>query len=129
MKLKGVKQLDRDALLRIPSGSEYNGGICHFDRLDAERLRALIDGGHADPTECQNASPSIAEFLDFMTAHRGMLAHGYAVHYSRPDYRTSIEGLDYNGPVTDELVHRFRAAFAEADDLVVEKDHLYCWYD
>jgi hypothetical protein len=129
MKLKGVKQLDRDALLGIPAGSSYGGGIQHFSGLEAARLRALIAGGHANPSECQNSSPSIAEFLEFMDEHPGMLAHGYAVHYERPDYRTSLEGLEYRGTVNPELARRFKARFAEADELSVSSDSLYCWYD
>lgn len=129
MKLKGVKQLDRDALLGIPAGAPYGGGIQHFDGLDAARLRALIAGGHADPSECQNASPSIAEFLEFMEEHPSVLAHGYAVHYERPDYRTSLEGLEYRGPVSPELARSFKTRFTDADEISVSSYNLYCWYD
>jgi len=129
MKLKGVKMLDRDALLGIPAGAPYGGGIQHFCSLDAPRLRALIAGGHADPSECQSAAPSIAEFLEFMDEHPGMLAHGYAVHYERTDYRTSLEGLEYRGSVSPALARRFKARFAEADEISVSSNDLYCWYD
>ena len=121
-------QTARDRLLGISPDAKYGGGVEYFNGLTAATLRKLIDEKFADPEECQNSSPSIQEFLDFMEEHPGFTAHGYAVTLKREDYRVSIEGIEGKG-IKREDVDEFIQAHRFADDFSFENGRCYCWYD
>jgi hypothetical protein len=121
-------QAARDKLLGIPPDAKYGGGIEHFEGLPAPVLRKLIEEQFANPEDCQNCSPTIQEFLDFMEEHPGFTAHGYAVELRRSDYRISIEGLRGKN-IKREDADDFVQAFRFADDFEFEAGNCYCWYD
>lgn len=108
---------------------KYVGGIRHYKELTYEQLEELDDKCFLDPEECQNYSPSIAEFMDFMKDHREFTAHGYVVSDTRDDYRVSIEGLFKFGNITYEETIEFVDMFRCADEFTCTKEELYCWYD
>jgi hypothetical protein len=85
----------RDRLLRIyPQWDrDDNDGIASFDPLDHARLVVLISLNFVDPHSCQNQSPRVQCFLEFLHKHPSARALGYAVSPQREDYRVSIDGL------------------------------------
>jgi hypothetical protein len=107
------------------------GGIARFHGLKIDALHKLIDENFANPEDRQNFAPSISEFAEFMENHPEFNAHGYIVHPSRDDYRVSIEGLQYTGELTNELIADFSDLCRDADDFTIDIDTntLYSWWD
>ena len=121
----------RDEIFGGLLDSTNMGGIIHYTGLSASKLKTLIKERFADPDETQNDSPTIQEFLDFMTEYPGFRAHGYIVEKERSDYRVSIEGLEWEDE--DEIPVQALIDFAEmfrfADEFCLEKFNAYCWFD
>ena len=82
--------------------SKYIGGCRNFSGLTIEKMEQLIADKYLDPSERQNKSPTVAEFLRFMKKYEGYHALGYVVSVRREDYRTSIEGIYKVGSVNAE---------------------------
>jgi hypothetical protein len=117
-------QKKRDKILGISGTGDYE----RFPPLSAENLGWLIDEKYADPNECQNNSPSIQEFHDFMVKHPEYKAIGYAIGLQRTDYRVSIEGLE--GKAQDHKTFlEFVQEFHQADEFDVDDSYQRCWYD
>lgn len=119
----------RDAILGIAANARYAGGVEHYNRLGIAKLQKLVDEGHADLQDQQNLAPTLGAFKAFMEKHPRFTAHGYAVHYSREDYRVTIEGLELLGPATPEEESDFRKLADNADDFWVTPQKSYCWFD
>ena len=120
----------RDKLLDSYFGDkEYRGGIRNFDNLDVVALTTMLDMKFADPDECQNCSPSIRDFHNFMIIHPNVTAHGYVVCSERPDYRLTIEGLFCEGELTDKLIADFIKFCNGCDELTVNDNTLRSWWD
>ena len=122
----------RDSLLQIDRNYwEANDwdDILTIDCIPLEILEILIDEKFLNPDDRQNRSPSAIQFLEFMRAHPGTLAHGYAVSPYRDDYRVTIEGLFVD---CDSIIGRTYQDFLEfcreADRLDIDGD-LYSWWD
>lgn len=98
-----------------------------FEGLTVEVLEKLIKLKFADPSETQNESPSIKEFLEYMKEHDAT-AEGYIISAARGDYRVSVEGVSQ---VATDLTSRrtFFDTFRHADELDVFDDVMRCWYD
>ena len=109
--------------------SKYSGGVRCFEKLELKALEKLLDKGMIDPEGTQNYSPTVEEFYGFMQKHPLFTAHGYTVSPERDDCRTTIDGIEYNGAVTMEMVIDFTDLCKGADEFLVGTDHLYCWYD
>ena len=107
---------------------EYGGGIRRFTAADACTIAKLIAFGFLDPEDCQNDSPTAAEFLEFMHEHQGFLAHGYAVSPDRDDYRVTIEGIGKLAHISEEDREAF-GWFRDADEYYCGAGECYCWYD
>jgi len=117
----------RDEILGI--SSEYLGGTAHYKPISLDVLEQLIKEDFVNLDECQNSSPSINEFLEFMKENPKVKAHGYVVHSDRSDYRLSIEGLWVDEEdVTNELKITFMEWNRFADEFNV-KDNLRSWWD
>lgn len=99
-------------------------GLSYFDGLSAEYLATLVEEGFADPTMTQNSSPSIGEFLEYMTAHPKVTAHGYIVSKARDDARVSIEGLHSGTSDAEEQLE-----FLEWNHSADELDRYRSWWD
>lgn len=119
----------RDELLDSFCSFSSMGGMQRFAKLDVFTLESLVNEGFADPTDAQNSAPTLGDILNFMKQHPGFTCHGYAVDAKREDYRISIEGVDYQGNPTIEQIVAFVKLFRFADELVIEEDELYCWFD
>lgn len=121
--------LARDAILRIPANARYPGGIERYENLDIARLTKLVNEGHADLEDAQNAAPTLGQFKAFMEKHPRFTAHGYVVHCNRSDYRLTVEGLELKGSISPEEEYDFRSLADNADDFFIMPNHSYCWFD
>ena len=104
--------------------------ICHFDNLTLEKLKQLIKYDFIKLNECQNDSPTTYEILQFLTKYANYTAHGYVVTINRKDYRTTLEGIEKNaGFDSIQEKNDFYKLFSDADELIVQNNYIYCWYD
>lgn len=108
---------------------EYPSDIKYIEELSIEQLNALNKEGLLDLEEQQNYSPTIKEFIDFMSEFPQVKAHGYIVSPQRDDCRISIEGLICNENITEELLFQFANGFHLADEFQVSKECLRVWWD
>jgi len=105
------------------------GGTRRFESLNLEQLQDLIQNNFIDLEECQNYSPSVSDFLDFMKKYPAVKAHGYAVSHTRDDYRVSLEGLAFAGEVNNQMLLDFIHLCRQADEFHASEDELYAWWD
>lgn len=120
----------RDRLLAEFFTSEETGGIRRFQALPLSILQELVRAGFADPAEQQNDAPTIGRILDFMKKHPGVRAHGYAVSPEREDYRVSLEGIEFEGEVSEGLRKDLEELVGErADERHVGPNGFWVWYD
>lgn len=101
----------------------------HFEGVDVKALKTLMKKRLLEPENTQNDSPTNEQFIKFMEKHPEVTAHGYMVGSRRSDARISIEGLSYKGKVSDKLALAFTKFCRQADELEVEKNYLYSWWD
>lgn len=118
----------RDEILGIKP-EHYMGGIARYSDVSLDVLEKLVELGFVNLLQTHNDSPTISQILDFMYDHSGFKAHGYVVDIKRPDYRVSIEGIKKVGKITKQDIIDFIDLFKDTDDLIVNKDLLYCRYD
>jgi len=105
------------------------GGIHHFDNLTVDDLKLLVEEGFADPEDCQNSAPNIAEMIEYAEGHEGFTFDGYVVSPKRDDYRVSIEGLTYEGETTKQDVIDFANFASYADERTMNDTVLSAWWD
>ena len=110
-------------------GKSWLGGTRHFEDLNLSQLKELVKNNFIDLEESQNCSPMVESFLAFMEKYPKVTAHGYAVSHERDDYRVSLEGLEFSGRVTKELLKDFVYLCRHADEFVLEDNKLYSWWD
>lgn len=108
---------------------EVPGQITRFSKVNYFTLKQLIDEDFLKINDSWNNAPEVEVFLDFLRENSQFTCHGYAVNPEREDYRISIEGVHFEGDVTLDLVVPFVNNFRHADEFIVTKDKLYCWYD
>jgi hypothetical protein len=122
--------------------SGWCGGIRRYEYLSPELLEKLVEEGYADPEECQNDSPTIQEWLDFIkenpTLSNKISFHGYIVHKDRTDRRISIEGIQ-SSPILESVMNDVKFTEKEieainffchyADELSITENKLWVWYD
>lgn len=107
----------------------------HFEGLSLETAEALIKQGFLDLKETQNESPTVGEFIIFAQDHpdADFKFHGYVVGPEREDCRVSFEGIEgISDKISKDTMVDFSKMFMKiypADDVTIEKDKLYCWYD
>ena len=119
---------ERDTII-FGNSLEEKYDIKSFSKLSVEKAKELLDKNFADPDDAQNDAPTFQEMIDFCTKYPQVKMHGYAVNISRSDYRVTIEGLEYNGIVSKELMIEFTNLFRDADDFNVQENELFCWFD
>lgn len=129
MKLKAAAALDRDDILGIAPKAQYFGGIEHFDGASVDTIDRLIALGYADTNDAQNSAPTLGQIRDFMSEYPRFRAHGYVVSHDRHDCRTTIEGVELAGAITDEERKAFRKLFSDADEYSITASGARCWYD
>lgn len=107
---------------------KYFGGYRRISDMSVELVKKLIDLKFIDPTETQNLSPSIQEFVDWAERHEGFVFDGYAISLDRSDYRVSIEEIHRWGDYTKEELKDFVDMFAGADEFETDGG-LSAWWD
>lgn len=113
---------------------KYLGGVRYFSTTPS-LIKKLVELGFANPDERQNDSPSIQEFLDYVTGEEDkVLFKCYAVSPRRSDYRVNIEGVSIIIPHDNyNLVSYFVETFRDADEFSFEHDgeeyYLEAWWD
>ena len=106
---------------------KYMGGLRNYRFMKVDLLKQLVEQGFADPETCQNDSPSIQEFIDFLEENEGYTVFGYVISDTRPDYRVSIEGLQKDEPTeTKEEIKKFFEFANGASELDIDG---YAWWD
>jgi hypothetical protein len=110
-------------------GDKHFSGIESFDGMNVETLKTLIEKGFVNPEECQNSSPSIRDFVEFMEKNPEFVVSGYVVSPNRNDYRTSVERIHFEGYVSKQMIIDFIKFSNGADELDVEENHLSAWWD
>ena len=119
----------RDTIIFGKDIPSYND-ICHFNELSLDQLKQLIDLEFIELDECQNDSPTTEEIYNFMKKYPNYTAHGYVVTINRKDYRTTLEGVEKQARFDSEQEsEEFYKLFGSADELIVDEDNIYCWYD
>ena len=108
---------------------DFNKGYGHFSSLSVETAEHLLQEQFLDPDEKQNDSPPTHVFIAFMRRYPGVTAHGYFIGPDRDDYRVTIEGIAYHGPISAEMSEEAKRLFGSADDFDLKGDSLYVWYD
>ena len=105
--------------------------IVHFHKMPYGVIDALIKEGYADPRDCQNSSPSMKEFRNFMKRHSGIItAHGYIILPPRDDARVTVEGCEGVG-LSPEAMQEVIEEFRHADDFNfdISGGEFYAWWD
>lgn len=119
----------RCEILGMSYPPKYLGGCQSFMGLTLSQLNLLLDEGFIDPEECQNCSPNTMEFKAFLEEYPEATLHGYIITPDRSDYRMTIEGLEYHGDVSREMLSDFIDMFRTADEFTQGQEFLYCWFD
>ena len=130
-KINGLNsdQVRRDEILGIDYHSDYLGGTESFVGLTIDELNQLLRENFIDPYDRQNDSPTVDEFREFLTDHPEVTAHGYAVDKKRNDYRVSIEGIEFTGPVSIGTMLDFVKLCRYADEFECTQNRLRAWWD
>lgn len=97
--------------------------------ISLEQLLELKKEGLIDLDEYQNNSPTVAEFIDFLTDYPKFNAHGYIVTPEREDSRVSLEGLEVEEELTTDEILAFSNKFHLADEFEVQRNYARCWWD
>lgn len=125
--------------------SYYVGGIRRFSKLSLEQLQQLVKEDFIDTADCFNGSPTVGDFLKFVSDIKKYVAEnpeytsedfdiyfiGYAVDISRNDYRVTIEGVEYSSryKVDREIMVKFMNFAKSADELDVTDTKGRAWWD
>ena len=118
----------RQKLMGIPV--IYSGGAFSFNNMSLKTLKSLFENGFIDLEDCQNESPTIGQFKDFVEKYpnENIRFIGYLISPERDDYRISIEGIEAKSH-NIEFMKNFAKLFSMADEFVCEVGHQRCWYD
>lgn len=112
---------------------ENTGGLYYFDALTVEGLQELIDRRFADPEERQNFSPTIGEFMAFSQTQKSkgfdFTFEGYVISPDREDYRVSIDGIQFRGDCSYQVIADFEAIAHNADEIEIDPNLLHAWWD
>lgn len=107
-------------------------GAVGFDGLKLGQFLELLEGGFLN-LDCEhNLSPTIGEFMDFMRKYPKFTARGWAISPERENYEIcpiTIDGIELAGPFTEYMAIDFIKLCWNADDLVVNGEGLFCWFD
>ena len=122
-----IKERDEIIFGNYNADAYKYGGARDFTGMDVATLKKLVELGYADPEECQNSSPRIEDFIEFMEANDGYVVNGYTITDERSDYRVSIEAIEKVGSITDMDEAEIFSDFAHyADDFDIRG---YAWWD
>ena len=117
----------------------YSGGIRRFDDLTIENLQELSGKKFIDEEDRQNEGPMVKKILSITSkikendSSAKIFFHGYAVSPDRDDYRVSIDAITVSTEncniIEDEIYAPLREMCSNADDLDIDENELYAWWD
>jgi hypothetical protein len=109
------------------------GGAYYFDELTVEQLEQLVNQQFADPAERQNFSPTLGDFLAFAQTQKSkgfeFTFEGYVISPKREDYRVSIDGIQFQGDCSYQVITDFHAIAYNADELDIDPTFIRAWWD
>lgn len=107
------------------------GGVVRFKDVTLAEMKLLVEKGLLDLEGRQNDAMSTGEYMEFMEKFpdSDLTVHGYAVSPYREDVRVSIEGLQCDSGVTEELRLAFIELERHADEFEARADYLFSWWD
>ena len=108
---------------------KYLGGVRRFDSVTYADCQELYRLNVLGPDEQQNCAPPVKDIVEFLRLHPNFRAHGYAVSPEREDYRVSFEGVKCGPGYSMQDVWDFFDLFQYPDELIIEPDGIYCWFD
>jgi len=110
---------------------EDNSDCKRFENLSIKTTKTLVAEKFLHPEENQNGSPTTLEFIEFMEKYPEVKSHGFVLSTERTgcEYGIVLEGLQYNGEVSIELLLDFIYLCRYADVFEVDKFGLYSWWD
>jgi hypothetical protein len=105
--------------------TEWVAGLTnHFDDVPAVNLTRLITEKLWLPTK-----ETGAELYEFILRNLEFRAYGYLTCPERGHQIIVLNGLEYSGEVTKVQRTNFLYAFADADDIEVGANRLWCYYN
>ena len=107
------EQIDKETLLS------------HVERIGDAYLDNPRDGNHND-------SPTMQDFLDLHSDHEETMTFtGYIVSLPRPDYRVTVDQINFNGLDKDQIVELMETYCRSASDWDVDTQEgtLWFWWD
>jgi hypothetical protein len=123
----------RNELLKDYLSTKILYDVMYFKDLPLKAMESLYNEKFIDPNDNQNGSPTAVEFIEFVQKYPFVKFHGYTVSKNRKDYRTTIEGLNYKGPVDEthypNFVKDFIVLNKRADELNYEDNKFFSWFD
>ena len=128
---KDIKRRD-EVIFGSYDPEEYFGGVRRFEKMTLQTLKILITEKFMNENEQINYRPAIKKTVSFMEKHseRNFTVDGFAVHDSRGDYRVSIDAISYEGSeLDDDTIIELKKLTLDADDVCIEKNCVYCWWD
>ena len=122
-----IREIQEKRDLIIYGKKDYDN-YTSFHDLSFSKLNQLVSEKLINLDEQQNDAPTIEEIYDFMKKYPSFTCHGYVIR-NRPDHRVSLEGVNYRGIPTIEMISDFADLFRHADDFMIQEENLYCWFD
>ena len=97
-----------------------------FSRVSGSQIQKLIDAGFLDRASSFNESPPLGDVVELLERFPQLRADGWI----QPNLRTGIvTALEAASDISDELRDAFRACCASADELIVNRRRVFCWWD
>ena len=112
------------------SEEKYEGGIRRFDNLSWKKFDNLIDQGIFALDRDQEDPRPVRKIYDYLQYHHLLRGNGYVCSPDGhgPDGTIVIEGIDYKGIVTMEMLIDFVDMFRDADEFAAGINRLHCFY-
>ncbi len=127
---KDYKRRDKIVGMNVEWGKDDSGGLIRLNRLSLSVVAQLYEEKFIDPNDRQNLAPTAQEILAFMCRHPSALASGYMISPERDDYRVTIETVELpTKDATPAARQEFETLCKNANELDIQGDFLYCWWD
>ena len=109
---------------------KYDEGIRRFTNMSWKKLDDLIDCNIIDIDRKKAESPVFMKFREYLNYHHLHRCYGYVCCRDKSEDGDSIviEGIDYKGIVTMEMLTDFVSLFRGADEFKAGINRLYCRY-
>ena len=119
----------RDEILGITQPeNEWPFYYMRIDDCPAHTAYTLLYEQFIDPQGTQNDSPAASTLIEFaLRWHLSLEA--YAIPFTRPDYRVSIEGIHGEKPQDEKFNEEWNELVKLADELTDDNEYVRAWWD